>query len=148
MRRRDPAGTARRDDVAGVARRDRPAGTVPSAQARPTAGRRPSSPRRGQVYWLDVPGVGRRAWLIVSADEINQTAALEHLVAVRVSTADRRRHLPTVVALGPGEPLTGSVLAGTVMQVRRERFVDLAGTLSPSVMRSVDIALREALGLG
>jgi mRNA-degrading endonuclease toxin of MazEF toxin-antitoxin module len=92
--------------------------------------------------------VGRRPWLIVSADEINQAVALEHVIAVRVSTADRRRHLPTVVPLGPGEPLAGSVLAGTVMQVRRDRFVELAGTLSSDVMRSVDAALREALGLG
>lgn len=92
--------------------------------------------------------MGRRPWLIVSADEVNQAVALDHVIAVRVSTADRRRHLPTVVPLGPGEPLAGSVLAGTVMQVRRDRFVELAGTLSPEVMRGVDIALREALGLG
>ncbi|GAA5193132.1 type II toxin-antitoxin system toxin endoribonuclease MazF4 [Rugosimonospora acidiphila] len=118
-----------------------------SASRAATMDVRGAHPRRGEVYWLDVPGVGRRPWLVVSADEINRTGALEHLVAVRVSTADRRRHLPTVVALGSGEPLTGSVLAGTVTQIRRDRFVDLAGTLSPAVMRSVDLALREALGL-
>jgi mRNA-degrading endonuclease toxin of MazEF toxin-antitoxin module len=106
------------------------------------------APRRGEVYWLEVPGIGRRPWLVVSADESNRTGALEHLVAVRVSTADRLRQLPTVVPLGPGEPLTGSVLAGTVMQVGRDRFVNLAGMLSPGAMRGVDLALREALGLG
>jgi mRNA-degrading endonuclease toxin of MazEF toxin-antitoxin module len=106
------------------------------------------SPRRGEVYWLEVPGVGRRPWLVVSADESNRTRALEHLVAVRVSTTERRRQLPTVVPLGPGEALTGSVLAGTVMQVCRDRFVELAGMLSPDAMLGVDLALREALGLG
>ncbi|WP_275412952.1 type II toxin-antitoxin system PemK/MazF family toxin [Rugosimonospora africana] len=133
--------------MTGAARRGDAGGGPRSAEVRPISGRRSPHPRRGQVYWLDVPGVGRRPWLIVSADEINRTAELDHVVAVRVSTADRRRHLPTVVALGPGEPLSGSVLAGTVMQVRRDRFVELAGTLSPDVMSSVDIALRETLGL-
>ena len=127
-------------------------GTIPASTARVEGDlvQADSSvrPRRGQVYWLDVPGVGRRPWLIVSADEINLVPALDHLAAVRVSTAERHRHLPTVVPLAPPEPLTGSVLAGTVTQIRRDRFVELVGMLSTGAMRSVDLALREALGLG
>jgi mRNA interferase MazF len=111
------------------------------------AARRATRPRRGQVYWLDIPGIGRRPWLVVSANGINQTGAVEHLIAARISTVTRDRHLPTVVPLGPDEPIGGSVLAATVMQVRRDWFVESAGVLTPAAMRTVDHALGEALGL-
>jgi mRNA-degrading endonuclease toxin of MazEF toxin-antitoxin module len=109
--------------------------------------RRAIGPRRGQVYWLDIPAVGRRPWLVVSADGINQTAAVPHVIAARISTVVRERHVPTVVRLGPDEPIGGCVLAATVMQVRRDWFVEPAGVLSPAAMRTVDHALGEALGL-
>ncbi len=48
-----------------------------------TAGRA-LGPRRGQVYRLDVPGVGRRPWLVVSGNGINLTAAVPHVIAVRI----------------------------------------------------------------
>lgn len=111
------------------------------------AARRNRHPHRGQVFWLDIPGVGRKPWLVVSNNAINRNAALEHVIAVRITTTTHRRHLPTVVPLGPDEPLTGSVLAGTVMQLRRRWFVAPAGALSSAAMQAVDAALKDALSL-
>jgi mRNA interferase MazF len=111
------------------------------------AARRPSHPHRGQVFWLEIPGIGRKPWLVVSNNSINRNAGLEHLIAVRVSTTVRRRHLPTVVPLGPDEPLSGCVLAATLMQLRRAWFVSPAGALSARAMRAVDDALAEVLAL-
>jgi mRNA-degrading endonuclease toxin of MazEF toxin-antitoxin module len=118
-----------------------------TAKVSPLTARRALGPRRGQVYWLDVPGVGRRPWLVVSANGINLTAAVPHVIAARISTMVRERHLPTVVRLGPDEPISGCVLAATVTQVRRDWFIEPAGVLSAAAMRSVDQALGEALGL-
>lgn len=111
------------------------------------AERRNFHPHRGQVFWLDIPGIGRRPWLVVSNNGINRNAALEHIVAVRISTTVRHRHLPTVVPLGEGDPLAGAVLAGTVMQIRRTWFTATAGALSPATLRAVDEALKEVLAL-
>jgi mRNA interferase MazF len=111
------------------------------------AARRAIHPHRGQVYWLDIPGIGRKPWLIVSNDAVNRNQALEHLIAVRISTTVRDRHVPTVVPLGASDPLTGCVLAATVMQLRRRWFVAPAGAVSPDTMRAVDEALAEVLAL-
>lgn len=111
------------------------------------ASRRNLYPHRGQVYWLDIPGIGRKPWLVVSNNAINRNTALEHIIAVRIATTTRNRHLPTVVPLGGDEPLAGCVLTGTVMQLRRRWFVSPAGALSTAAMRAVDDALREVLGL-
>lgn len=111
------------------------------------AARRHLHPHRGQVYWLDIPGIGRKPWLVVSNNAINRNAALEQIIAVRISTTMRGRHLPTVVPLGSDEPLAGCVLAGTVMQLRRRWFVAPAGALSAESMRAVDDALKETLSL-
>ena len=118
-----------------------------TAKVSTLAARRALGPRRGQVYWLEIPGIGRRPWLVVSANGINLTAAVPHVIAARISTTVRERHLPTVVRLGPDEPIGGCVLAATVTQVRRDWFVEPAGVLTAATMRSVDHALGEALGL-
>lgn len=110
-------------------------------------GPRDEGPRRGQIYWLDIPGVGRKPWLVVSNEPINRTGALDRIVAVRISTVPRTRHLPTVVPLGADEPVPGCVLAGTVMQLRRRWFDAPAGVLSARAMRAVDHALKEVLSL-
>lgn len=109
------------------------------------AAHRNRHPHRGQVYWLDIPGIGRKPWLVVSNNAINRNSALEQVIAVRITTATRHRHLPTVVPLGAGEPLAGCVLAGTVMQLRRGWFAAPAGALSRDAMRAVDDALKEVL---
>jgi mRNA interferase MazF len=111
------------------------------------AARRNLHPHRGQVYWLDIPGIGRKPWLVVSNNAINRNTALEQIIAVRISTTIRNRQLPTVVPLGADEPLAGCVLAGTVMQLRRRWFVAAAGALSATAMRAVDEALKEVLAL-
>jgi mRNA-degrading endonuclease toxin of MazEF toxin-antitoxin module len=118
-----------------------------TAKVSALAARRAAGPRRGQVYWLDIPDIGRRPWLVVSANGINQTGVVPHVIAARISTVVRDRHLPTVVRLGPDEPIGGCVLAATVMQVRRDWFVESAGVLTADTMRDVDHALGEALGL-
>jgi mRNA interferase MazF len=111
------------------------------------AAHRNRHPYRGQVYWLDIPGIGRKPWLVVSNNAINRNPALEQVIAVRITTTVRDRHLPTVVPLGSQEPLTGCVLAGTVMQLRRRWFMAPAGALSGPTMRAVDQALKEVLSL-
>lgn len=104
-----------------------------------------TEPARGQVYWAEVTGVGRKPWLVVSNNHRNRH--LTSVLAVRITTTDRHQGIPTVVPLGGDDPLVGFVMCDDLGPLFRDEIVAPAGALSRGTMAAVDQALRVALAL-
>lgn len=71
---------------------------------------------------------------------------LPSVLAVRITTS-RKPDIPSVVALGSGDPLVGSVLCDEVGPLWGDEVQADAGALSPGTMRAVEAGLHDALGL-
>lgn len=100
------------------------------------------TPLRGQVFRVDL-GYGAKPWLVVSNNQRN--AALDTVLAARVTTTDRHARLPTVIPLSAADPLQGFVLCDDLVPLYRDELsVDL-GSLTPATMRLVSEGLRIAL---
>jgi mRNA interferase MazF len=102
-------------------------------------------PARGQVYWADIGSIGRKPWLVVSNNHRNRH--LDCVIAVRITTTDRHRGIPTVVPLGQGDPLAGFVMCDDIGPVYRDEIVEAAGALSGRTMAAVNRALEAALAV-
>ncbi|GLH98357.1 type II toxin-antitoxin system PemK/MazF family toxin [Phytohabitans aurantiacus] len=102
-------------------------------------------PARGQVYWAEVGGIGRKPWLVVSNNRRNKH--LQSVLAVRITTTDRHAGMPTVVPLSQDDPLVGYVVCDDLGPVYRDEIVEAAGALSGRTMLAVNAALRVALGI-
>lgn len=104
----------------------------------------PVVPVRGRIYWADV-GYGRKPWLCVSNDARNR--ALDHFLAVRLSTTTGRPPLASIVRTSAADPLTGVVLCDDLVQLFRDEVDADGGALSPGTIAGVAAALRFALAL-
>lgn len=101
-----------------------------------------NAPLRGQVYRCDL-GYGAKPWLIVSNNARNRHTA--DVVAVRLTTT--RRTIPTWVAMGPSDPLTGYVNADNIETLGKDELGDYLGEVTPATMNKINTALAIALGL-
>jgi mRNA interferase MazF len=104
---------------------------------------------RGAVWFLDIPDVGDKPALIVSWQPIQD--ALDAAIVARITSAEKKRSLPTAVALEAGEAglqRPGYVLCHELFTVDRDRFRRHSGSLAPSRLLEVEDALRRALDLG
>ncbi len=101
-----------------------------------------NAPLRGQVYRCDL-GYGAKPWLIVSNNARNRHTA--DVVAVRLTTT--RRTIPTWVAMGPSDPLTGYVNADNIETLGKDELGDYLGEVTPATMNKINTALATALGL-
>lgn len=99
------------------------------------------APVRGQVYRANI-GHGEKLWLVVSNNHRNRS--LHRVLAARLTTTSRHRHVPTVVPLSAADgPLVGYVVCDDIVQLYRETELDrLAGALTPATMRKVSEAMR------
>lgn len=106
----------------------------------------PAAPLRGQVFEYELPGVGRKPFVIVSNNQRNR--ALRDVLGARITTADKPA-LPTVIDLGrPDFPLVGRVLCDDVLPIPKDRLANAPmGALTPRTMSRVDDGLRVALAL-
>lgn len=102
-------------------------------------------PARGQVYWAEVGGIGRKPWLVVSNNRRN--SRLESVLAVRITTTDRHAGMPTVVRLSHADPLVGYVICDDLGPIYRDELVKSAGALTGRTMLAVSEALRVALAI-
>lgn len=102
-------------------------------------------PARGQIYWAEVGGVGRKPWLVVSNNRRNRQ--LESVLAVRITTTDRYAGMPTVVRLTQDDPLVGYVVCDDLGPIYRDEIAKSAGAVSGRTMLAVSDALRVALAL-
>jgi mRNA interferase MazF len=103
---------------------------------------------RGAVWFVDIPGVGDKPALIVSWQPIQD--ALRAAIVARITSVEKKRALPTAVALEAGEAgleAPGYVLCHDLFTIDRDLFRRHAGTLAPQRLLEVEDALRRALDL-
>ncbi|MDR0594393.1 MAG: type II toxin-antitoxin system PemK/MazF family toxin [Bifidobacteriaceae bacterium] len=98
---------------------------------------------RGNVYFADL-GAGEKRWLVVSNNGRNN--ALGSALAVRITTTPKPP-LRSIVRLGGGESVAGSVLCDDITVIYDDDPHRHAGALSPAAMAGVARALGVALGL-
>jgi mRNA interferase MazF len=104
---------------------------------------------RGELYWAEIPDLGRKLFLIVSWNAVNR--GLRQPVVARVTAQERERALPTHVELNPGEGGVRErswILCHELATLRESSFVERLGELPLSRVLEVDTALRRALDLG
>ena len=98
---------------------------------------------------MATPHLGRRPYLIVSADLVNRV--LSDITLVRVTAVERDRVLQTTVALAAGEveglPDRSFVLCHELYTVPKSALIERLGRLSPFRMTEVERALGAALDL-
>lgn len=103
-----------------------------------------SLPRRGELWWCELPDIGRRPVVVLSRD-----AAIPHLGRTLIAPCTTTiRGLPSEVILEPGDdpvPLQTAVNLDSVESVSIAVLVDRLGTLSAQRMREMCAALEVAL---
>ena len=109
------------------------------------------SPQRGEIYLAEIPGVGRKHVLVVSAQRLNWS--LQNVTCARISAVDRERGIPTWVMVPAGTvpalSATSYVLAHDlyVLEKRKDVLGEARGLLPAALMLQVDDALKLAFDL-
>jgi mRNA interferase MazF len=103
-----------------------------------------TSPRRGELWWCELPEVGRRPVVVLTRD-----AAIPRLRRTLVAPCTTTiRGLPSEVILDPGDdpvPRRTAVNLDSVESVAVAVLVDRIGTLSDDRMRDLCAALEVAV---
>jgi mRNA interferase MazF len=100
--------------------------------------------KRGEIWWVERPGAGRRPHLVLTRD-----VAIPVLESVLGVPATRTiRAIPSEVELGPadGMPERCALTLDNLRVLRKAHFVDRICTLPPERMASVCRALAHATG--
>lgn len=100
-------------------------------------------PRRGEVWWCEPPGIGRRPVVVLSRD-VAIPRLCRALIAPCTTTI---RGLPSEVVLEPGDdpvPQRSAVNLDSVESVSVAVLVDRLGTLSGQRMNDICAALEVA----
>lgn len=104
-------------------------------------------PKRGEVWWCEPPGIGRRPVVILSRD-----AAIPRLRRALVAPCTTTiRSLPSEVVLEPGDdpvPRLCAVNLDSVESVSLSVLVERIGTLSGVRMQQICVALAVATDCG
>jgi mRNA interferase MazF len=102
------------------------------------------TPRRGELWWCELPDIGRRPVLVLSRD-----AAIPRLRRTLIAPCTTTlRGLPSEVVLEPGDdpvPRPSAVNLDSVESVSVAVLVERLGSLSGSRMREVCAALEVAV---
>ncbi len=101
-------------------------------------------PRRGELWWCEPPGIGRRPVVVLSRDVVIPRLG-RTLIAPCTTTI---RHLPSEVVLEPGVdpiPRESAVNLDSVESVSLGVLVDRLGRLSDERMRELCDALSVAV---
>jgi mRNA interferase MazF len=106
-----------------------------------------AAPRRGDVWWCELPHVARRPVVVLSRD-----AAIPRLRRTLIAPCTTTiRGLPSEVVLEPGEdpvPRRSAINLDSVESISLSVLVDRLGTLSSERMREVCAALDIAVDCG
>ncbi|MBK6310766.1 MAG: type II toxin-antitoxin system PemK/MazF family toxin [Candidatus Microthrix sp.] len=104
-------------------------------------------PKRGELWWCEPPGIGRRPVVVLSRD-----AAIPRLRRALIAPCTTTiRGLPSEVVLEPGDDPLGrrsAVNLDSVESVTVAVLVERLGTLSGSRMRQICGALEVATNCG
>ena len=102
------------------------------------------TPRRGELWWCELPDIGRRPVLVLSRD-----VAIPRLRRVLIAPCTTTvRGLPSEVVLEPGDdpvPRPSALNLDSVESVSIAVLVERLGSLSGSRMREVCAALEVAV---
>ena len=103
-----------------------------------------SLPRRGELWWCELPDIGRRPVVVLSRD-----VAIPRLGRTLIAPCTTTiRGLPSEVILEPGDdpvPFQTAVNLDSVESVSVAVLVDRLGTLSSQRMREMCAALEVAV---
>ena len=112
---------------------------------------------RGDIYWVDLTPrsgseqTGHRPALIVSNDGFNATQGWNSLIIIPLSTSvSQARRGITVVPVPAGTSgLTRDcyVLCHQITTIHRAKFGARIGTLPPTLLKDVEMALKAAIDL-
>ncbi|HEY5318050.1 MAG TPA: type II toxin-antitoxin system PemK/MazF family toxin, partial [Solirubrobacteraceae bacterium] len=101
-------------------------------------------PARGEIWWCELPGVGRRPAVVLSRD-----AAIPRLRRALIGPCTTTiRGIPSEVLLEPGEdpiPRTSAVNLDSVESVSLGVLVERLGRVSDDRMRQICAALEVAV---
>lgn len=89
-------------------------------------------------------GYGLKPFVIISNNDRN--SRLGSYLAARITTTPKPA-MPSIVVLGQGEPVVGSVLADIIVEIVPAELGGHRGALSRAAMQRVGSALRVALAL-
>lgn len=102
-----------------------------------------SNPRRGEVWWGEIEGVGRRPFLVMT-----RTAAIPVLNSVLAAPVTRTiRNIPTELRLGPDDGMPRECAANfdNLRVVSKSHLVDRVCTLDPTRLVEACRAVRAAV---
>lgn len=100
-------------------------------------------PRRGEVWWGEIEGIGRRPFLVMT-----RSAAIPVLHGVLVVPVTRTvRNIPTELLLGPDDGMPAECAASfdNLRVVAKSLLVDRQCTLAPMRLVEACSALRAAV---
>lgn len=104
-------------------------------------------PRRGEIWWCELPAIGRRPVVVLS-----RNVAIPRLGRALVAPCTTTiRGLPSEVVLEPSEdpiPRAGAINLDSVQSVSAGVLVERLGTLSGARMQQVCAALSVATDCG
>ncbi len=101
-------------------------------------------PERGDVWWCEMPEIGRRPVVVLSRDAVIP----RHRRALIAPCTTTIRHLPSEVLLEPGEdpvPLRSAVNLDSVESVPIAILVERLGRVADHRMRQICAALAIAV---
>jgi mRNA interferase MazF len=101
-------------------------------------------PARGDVWWCEMSGIGRRPVVVLSRDAVIP----RHRRALIAPCTTTIRHLPSEVILEPGEdpvPLRSAVNLDSVESVSIAILVERMGRVADHRMRQICAALAIAV---
>lgn len=102
-----------------------------------------TEPRRGEVWWGELEGVGRRPFLVMT-----RTAAIPVLSSLLAAPVTRTiRDVPTELRLGPGDGMPVECVASfdNLRVVAKAYLVERQCTLDPLRLTEACEALRAAV---
>ncbi len=102
-----------------------------------------TDPRRGEVWWGEIEGVGRRPFLVMT-----RTAAIPVLHSVLAAPVTRTiRDIPTELRLGPGDGMPEECVASfdNLRVVAKAYLVERQCALDPARLFEACEALRSAV---
>jgi mRNA interferase MazF len=103
-------------------------------------------PLRGQVFHVDLDGIGPHYWLVISNNLRN--AHLHDVLTVMITTTPPRSPRTSYVPLTKGrDAFEGWVKCDDIGPLFRHELGPVKGSLSPGTMRMVDLGLAFALNL-
>ncbi len=101
---------------------------------------------RGRIYRAHLAHIGDdKFFLVVSNNRRNR--AFEQVLAARLTTTPPRDGRPAMVALGPGEIMTGWVSCDDIETLYDDEVRADVGAIMAATMRRVEAGLRAAFGM-